>query len=56
MNAPDRPDNALPPEPPLFSAIITPHRSLSGTGFLLLMLLIGGTSFAAGLVFYVIGA
>ncbi len=43
-------------EPPLFSAIITPHRSLSSTGFLLLMLLIGGTSFAAGIVFYVIGA
>ena len=56
MTAPDRPDNALPLEPPLFSAIITPHRSLSSTGFRLVMLLIGGTSFTAGIVFYVIGA
>ena len=44
------------PEPALFSAVITPHRSLSGAGFLLLMLLIGVTSFGAGLVFYLIGA
>ena len=50
------PDNTTAREPTLFSAIITPHRSLSSTGFLLVMTLIGGSSFAAGLVFYVIGA
>ena len=47
MTALNRLDNEPHPEPPLFSAIITPHRSLSSTGFLLVMLLIGGTSFAA---------
>jgi len=45
-----------PDEPTLFSAIITPHRSLGSTGFLLLMLLIGGVSFAAGTLFFVLGA
>ena len=45
-----------PPEPAIFSALITPHRSLGSTGFLVLMLAIGGISFAAGLVFYLLGA
>jgi uncharacterized membrane protein len=49
-------DNAGIDEPTLFSAILTPHRSLGGTGFLALMLLIGGISFAAGLVFFLAGA
>jgi uncharacterized membrane protein len=40
----------------LFSAILTPHRSLGGTGFLAVMLLIGGISFAAGLAFFIAGA
>jgi uncharacterized membrane protein len=44
------------PEPTLFSAIITPHRSLGGVGFLLLMAAVGGVSFAAGLVFFILGA
>jgi uncharacterized membrane protein len=44
------------PEPTLFSAIITPHRSLSGAGFLIFMAAFGGLSFAAGLVFLLIGA
>jgi len=43
-------------EPMLFSAILTPHRSLSGTGFVVVMSLISGVSFAAGLVFLLIGA
>jgi uncharacterized membrane protein len=43
-------------EPKLFSAVITPHRSLSSTGFFVLMLCIGGLSFAAGVMFLVIGA
>ncbi len=50
------PDIETGREPTLFSAIITPHRSLSSRGFLLVMLLVGGSSFAAGLVFYLIGA
>jgi uncharacterized membrane protein len=48
--------NDLPAEPTLFSAIITPHRSLSSTGFLIFMLCVGGISFAAGLVFLLLGA
>ncbi len=50
------PDNALDHEPMLFSAILTPHRSLSGRGFLALMLAVGGVSFAAGVTFLIIGA
>ena len=50
-------DTSDPPaEPTLFSAIITPHRSLSSTGFLIFMLCIGGISFAAGMVFLMLGA
>jgi len=49
-------DNDPGAEPTLFSAIITPHRSLSGTGFVLVMALIGGFSFIGGLVFVLIGA
>ena len=40
----------------MFSATITPHRSLGRTGFLLLMLAIGGVSFIAGIVFLIAGA
>ena len=42
-------DNSAPDafaEPKIFSAVITPHRSLGKTGFLVLMLCIGGVSFA----------
>lgn len=39
-----------------FSAILKPHRSLSPTGFLILMLAIGSVSFAAGIVFALQGA
>jgi uncharacterized membrane protein len=49
-------DNAGIDEPTLFSAVLTPHRSLGRTGFLAVMLLIGGISFAAGLVFFIAGA
>ena len=48
--------NALPDEPALFCALITPHRSLGGAGFLVLMAAIGGVSFAAGSVFLILGA
>ena len=56
MNSGNGQNLELPAEPPLFSAIITPHRSLSGTGFLILMATLGGVSFAAGMMFLLMGA
>lgn len=50
------PDNGLAPEPTLFSAILTPHRSLPAVGFLAVMLAFGGISFASGIVFLILGA
>jgi uncharacterized membrane protein len=48
---------ALPAaEPTLFSALLTPHRSLGGVGFIVLMTVIAVVSFAGGVVFYIIGA
>ena len=49
-------DNDTAAEPTLFSAIITPYRSLSGTGFVIVMVLFGAVSFAAGLFFLTLGA
>jgi uncharacterized membrane protein len=43
-------------QPELFSARLTPHRSLNRTGFLVLMAFITVISFAAGAVFWWIGA
>jgi uncharacterized membrane protein len=43
-------------EPTLFSAILTPHRSLTASGFLIVMIAIGGLSFAAGVTFLLLGA
>jgi uncharacterized membrane protein len=43
-------------EPTLFSAIVTPHRSLSRVGFLVVMGLVGGISFVAGIFFLLLGA
>ena len=43
-------------EPTIFSALITPHRSLGRTGFLILMLTLGGLSFITGLAFILMGA
>ena len=40
----------------MFRAVLTPYRSLSPTGFLILMVLVGGVSFAIGLVFLSAGA
>ena len=56
MTAPTRTDNDPLAEPTLFSAIITPHRSLSGTGFLVVMALVGGLSFIGGMFFFLLGA
>ena len=43
-------------EPPIFSAVLTPHRSLSPRGFLIFMSVLGGVSFIAGMVFLLAGA
>jgi len=45
-----------PAEPTLFSALLTPHRSLGSAGFVVLMAVIVAVSFAGGLVFTIVGA
>src|ERR1700754_4652941 len=45
-----------PNETELFSARLTPHRSLNRTGFLVVMAFISVISFAAGVVFFMMGA
>src|ERR1700760_2075190 len=42
--------------PEIFSALLTPHRSLNRTGFLVLMTFFGAISFAAGIAFLLMGA
>ena len=43
-------------EPKLFSALLTPHRSLNRTGFLVLMTFVSVVSFVAGTAFWIMGA
>lgn len=43
-------------QPELFSALLTPHRSLNRTGFLVVMTFVTVVSFAAGLAFLLMGA
>src|ERR1700733_7395283 len=43
-------------QPQLFSALLTPHRSLNRTGFLVVMAFVSVVSFAAGLAFLLMGA
>lgn len=43
-------------EPPLFAAILTPHRSLGQGGFLAVMAAVTGLNLAAALVFSLVGA
>jgi uncharacterized membrane protein len=43
-------------DPKIFSAIITPHRSLGPTGFLIFMACLGGLSFISGVIFVLLGA
>ena len=45
-----------PAEPMLFSALLTPHRSLGGVGFIVLMSVVAAVSFVGGVVFYIVGA
>ena len=56
MTVPNAPDNERAAEPTLFSAIITPHRSLSAKGFVAVMAVVGGLSFAGGMFFFLMGA
>jgi uncharacterized membrane protein len=46
-------DNELPP---IFEAVITPHRSLGQVGFVVLMCAVGAISFFAGMFFLILGA
>src|SRR5437879_5958177 len=43
-------------EPAIFSAVLTPHRSLGRRGFRILMLVVGLASFVTGTVFLLAGA
>jgi len=56
MTADNAQDRANELEPTIFSAVITPHRSLPRTGFLVLMAAFGAISFIAGIVFLIVGA
>ena len=49
-------DNEPPRETEIFSAVLTPHRSLGRRGFLVLMAILSGFSFVTGLVFFLAGA
>ena len=49
-------DNDRTQEPPIFSAVLTPHRSLSRKGFTILMLVLGLISLVTGMVFFLAGA
>lgn len=50
------PDVPAEQQEPSFSALLTPHRSLPRTGFIVLMTLICVVSFGTGLMFFMIGA
>jgi uncharacterized membrane protein len=43
-------------EPPIFSAVLTPHRSLGPKGFIVLMAVLCGINFVTGMVFLMAGA
>jgi uncharacterized membrane protein len=45
-----------PDEKPIFSAVLKPHRSLSSTGFMLVMMALVACSFTAGFAFWLMGA
>jgi uncharacterized membrane protein len=56
MTADNTPEHDPDREPPIFSAVLTPHRSLSPAGFLIFMAVLGGLSFVTGMVFLLAGA
>ena len=55
MTPGNHPDSCADPAA-IFSAVITPHRSLGQNGFLILMSAIAVVSFVAGMVFLMLGA
>ena len=52
----DNNNPAASDDPKIFSAVITPHRSLGPKGFLIFMLCLGGLSFVSGVAFVAMGA
>jgi uncharacterized membrane protein len=50
------PDDNAELEPTIFSAVLTPHRSLGNIGFLVLMVVFGAMSFVSGMAFLLMGA
>jgi uncharacterized membrane protein len=56
MNGDNNSGAQVPLDPKIFSALLTPHRSLGPTGFLIFMACLGGLSFVSGIVFVSIGA
>jgi uncharacterized membrane protein len=48
--------DATTPDDGAFRAVLTPHRSLSPRGFLILMTFVGVVSFIAGMTFLAVGA
>jgi uncharacterized membrane protein len=56
MTSRNGPSSLVDPEPPLFSAVVTPHRSLGGLGFFFVMTAVTCVSFAAGTAFLLMGA
>lgn len=50
------PGNDFDAQPELFSALLTPHRSLSRAGFIALMVFVSAVSFVTGLAFLLMGA
>jgi uncharacterized membrane protein len=49
-------DNEPHREPPIFSVVLTPHRSLSPAGFVIFMTVLGVMSFITGMIFLIAGA
>jgi len=47
---------AEPTDAELFSALLTPHRSLNRTGFIVLMVVVSGVSFVGGIASWLMGA
>jgi uncharacterized membrane protein len=59
MNRNDSSEHSNPAasgDPKIFSAVITPHRSLGPRGFLIFMICLGGLSFISGVAFVLMGA
>jgi uncharacterized membrane protein len=56
MNGDNNSGAQAPLDPKIFSTLLTPHRSLGPTGFLIFMACLGGLSFVSGIVFVSIGA